>query len=76
VARQAQRSLLRGLDNGRRGGNHDQYHGQSRQQAPGPAGPEADQVHPACAVVPGDEQIGDQEPAEHEEDVDAEEAAT
>ena len=73
--RQPQRSLLPGLDHGRRGGDHDQHHGQRRQQAPGSPGPEARQVQAAGAVVPGDQQIGDQEPAEHEEDVDAEEAA-
>ena len=73
--RQAQRGLLPGLDDGRRGGDDDQHYGQRRQQAPRPPRPEARQVQAAGAVVPRDQQIGDQEPAEHEEDVDAEEAA-
>src|SRR5438046_1681132 len=47
----------------------------SRQQAPGPPGPEVRQVQAAGVVVPGDQQIGDEEPAEHEEDVDAEKPA-
>ena len=73
--RQAERGLLGGLDDGRRGSDHHQHHSQRWQQAPGPPGPEVRQVQAAGAVPPGHQQIGDQEPAEHEEDVDAEEPA-
>src|SRR5260370_553735 len=70
-----ERSLRAGRDGGRRGGDPDRHYRQRRPPAPGSPGPEARQVQATGAVVPGDQQIGDQEAAEHEEDVDAEEAA-
>ena len=73
--RQPQRGFLAWLDHRRGGGDGDQHHSQRRQQAPGPPGPEVPQVQPAQSVVPSGQQVGDQESAEHEEDVHAEETA-
>jgi hypothetical protein len=71
---QPQRGLLGRLDHGSRGGDDDQHHGERRQQAPGPPGPEVPQVQSPEGVIPGDQQVGDQESGQDEEDVDAEEA--
>ena len=48
---------------------------QRREQAPGPPRPERGQTDPARGLPLGEQQRGDEVAADHEEDVDAEEAA-
>src|SRR5262249_36611537 len=49
--------------------------GQGGQEAARPPGPESTQVEPAAARSLGDQQVGDQVAAEHEEDVDTQVSA-
>ena len=69
-----QRGQLARLDDGRRRGHGDQQHGQRREQPARPPRPERAQPQAAVPVPLGDQQIRDQVPAEHEKDVNAEEA--
>ena len=54
---------------------HEQHHEQGGQEPSGPPDPEVLQPDPAVTAVLGHQQIGDQVPREHEEDLHAEQAA-
>ena len=69
----AHQQLLAGEE--RCAGAHEQHEDESRQQSPSAPPPEVSECDSARAPVLGEQQRGDQEPADDEEHVDAEEAA-
>jgi hypothetical protein len=73
--RWAQRGTLSGFEQAHRRGDRDQHEGERGQQPARATLVEPAEPDATVFAVPGDKQVGDQVPAEHEEDIHAKEAA-